>query len=495
LHVIRSVGLALSLLSAGAHAQSLREAIETAIQANPDVAVSVSRRGSALEQVEQSRAGYLPRVDASVGYGYQQLDSIQSRALGRDKDWLWRQSHSLTLTQMLFDADATRASVNVARARLDAADYRVTASIEDLALRVVGAYLEVLRRQQTVALATENLAKHEALHELIRKRTESGVGRRADFEQAEARLALARAALREERGQAQNAEVSYLRLLRKAPQSLRMPAPPADLMPGTLAAALDTAFDRNPGLRSAKAGVTAALAQRDGARAAFMPRVDLEIQGNHDNNAVISRTYDTTALVRLRYNLYRGGADEARLRETAYLIEESQRLLEGLQRETEETVSLAFVQHTTAKERNVELAKYVAAATATREAYAGQFDIGQRTLLDLLNAENELYSARLQQITGYFTEIATIYRVLAGVGILRETVRDRADASGPSLDPQVTAAAPGGSGAADAAGSAGAQGGAPGWALSGERRSAQPTAQEISAHTGRPAVGGDASNQ
>ncbi|MFM9885050.1 MAG: TolC family outer membrane protein [Burkholderiales bacterium] len=423
----------LACLSMGAifpvHAQTLNEAVGLALPASPDANASISRRLAAEQQVSQARGGFLPKVDAHAGYGWQHLDTAQSRLLDKSHDVLWRQAHGVSLTQMLFDGDVVRSDVDQARARLDSASYRVSSVTENQVLQVVGAYLEVLRRTETLGLASENLAQHERIYDLIRKRTDSGVGRRADLEQADARLALARASLRQERGFWDDAQTVFIRLMRRVPQSLQMPYPPMEGFPGTRAAAIDAALERNPGIKAAQSDLAAAFAQREGARAGFWPRVDLELQSTHDRNAVIGRSYDSTALVRLRYNLFRGGADEARVRETAYLIDEAKHLIERIRRESEETVAIALSAYATARERNVELERYVRASEATREAYTGQFNIGQRSLLDLLNAENELFSARLARTTGFFTEMAGVYRVWAGIGILRETLQRQPEKS------------------------------------------------------------------
>jgi adhesin transport system outer membrane protein len=192
------------------------------------------------------------------------------------------------------------------------------------------------------------------------------------------------------------------------------------------------ALSNHPALKSAEADVTAANAQHAAAQAALSPRLDLELGANRDRDRIQGRVDERTAMLRLRYNLWRGGSDQARIEETRFQLYEATDMLNRTRRQVEESLSLAFNATLTAHDRVVTLRQYVESSSATRAAYAKQFGIGQRTLLDLLNAENEYFSARLAYLFEQYLELASMFRVFAGMGQLLSTLQVSLPVTGDS---------------------------------------------------------------
>jgi len=405
-----------------AFAEILKQAVEQAIRSTPEVLAASKHRLAADEGLKQAQGGYWPRIDVNAGIGKERLDDADARALGLRDTTLNRRDAAVTLSQMLFDGFAVKSEVARQRARIDSSAYGVAATAEDIAMRVVGVYLDVLRRQETVAAAIDNLRAHQRIYDQIKVRSDSGVGRRADLEQAEGRLALAKANLRTEQSNLKDAEVAYRRLVGMHPGMLIKPGSPAKELPASESVALEIGRANHPTIKSAEADVVQAAAQMDSARAALWPRLDLELAANHGQDIIHGRSDDVTATVRLRYNLSRGGADQARINEARFQVEETREVLNRTHRQVEENLSLAFNAYITARDRLVALTQYVEASGATREAYAKQFSIGQRTLLDLLNSENEYFNARIDLLTGQYLELASHFRVFAGMGLLLDTL-------------------------------------------------------------------------
>jgi adhesin transport system outer membrane protein len=400
------------------HAETLRDAVDQAVRTNPEVLASASRRFAADQGVRQAQAGYLPRIDLNAGIGREQLDSVDTRFIGKEGTTFGRRDNALTLSQMLFDGFAVQSEVARQTARVDASAYGVAATAEDLALRTAATYLEVLRRQETVVAAVSNLEAHQRIYNQIRTLTQGGVARRADFDQAESRLALAKANLRQEESSLQDARVSYRRLVGTPPDMLLAPESPQAALPASETQAAQLAINSHPSVKSAEADVAAATALRSGAKAALSPRLDLELATNHTNDIVRGTTNDRTIMLRLRYNFSRGGADMARISETGFLIQEANEELGRIRGQVQENVLLAYNANLTARDRLILLQQYVTASAATRESYMKQFSIGQRTLLDLLNAENEYFNAQLAYITGQYAQLTSAYRILASMGQL-----------------------------------------------------------------------------
>jgi adhesin transport system outer membrane protein len=180
----------------------------------------------------------------------------------------------------------------------------------------------------------------------------------------------------------------------------------------------------NPTVLIANADVDVAKAELRGSRAGYYPELDLELgaSAGEDLDGVEGSDIGAQALLVLRYNLFRGGADIAREREAFSRIREAREAVRVARRDAEEDGRVAFNALITARTRLVALTEGVEAQRATRDIYAQQFDLGQRGLLDLLDAENELFNDRSNLVTANFTEMFAAYRVLAVIGTLLDTL-------------------------------------------------------------------------
>jgi adhesin transport system outer membrane protein len=131
---------------------------------------------------------------------------------------------------------------------------------------------------------------------------------------------------------------------------------------------------------------------------------------------------DLTAMIRMRWNLFRGKHDEARREETALLINEAKEIRNNAIRQAEEGVRLSWASYQSTKAQLAFLEKHMAASKQTRKAYAKQFDIGQRSLLDLLDTENEVFESSKAFLTAEYTNQFAQYRILAGMGKLLDSL-------------------------------------------------------------------------
>lgn len=408
--------------SAASPAATLEEAVRQSLSTSPDTLIDVQERLARDQALRQARGGYLPDVDLRAAYGREGSDNVITRAAGNpDNVWLTRQEAELNLRQMLFDGFATRSEVERQTARVSSSAYRVHAGYENTALRTTEVYLEVLKRRELLELARRNLATHEAVHAQVVQRTESGLGRRADLEQADARLALARANVETEDGNLTDAQTSYLRVVGVLPdEDMKRPTPAQGLLPASIDQATDQALANHPTLKSAEADVEAAMAQHEAAKHAFYPRFDIEAGRFWGDNLDGLEGYDNDAraMLVMRYNLYNGGADQARSRETAYLVNEAKEVRARSHRQVVESIRLSWNALQANERRLKPLRQHVQASQATREAYRKQFDIGERTLLDLLDSENELFEARITATGADYDSLFARYRILAGIAKL-----------------------------------------------------------------------------
>ncbi|HAO24979.1 MAG TPA: type I secretion protein TolC [Methylophaga sp.] len=412
----------LTVFHAPLMAQTLVQAVEQTIQSNPEILAEANRRLSVDKTIDQARAGYAPQVDLNLGYGREYTKNPATRP---GSETLTRGEAGITAKQMLYDGFYTKSEVDRTTASADSAGFAVTDISERTSLQAIGAYLDVLRRQDLLELTQTNLQSHETIFSQIQQRSESGVGRRADVDQAQARLALSKSNLESQLGNIEDARTNFQRVVGVMPENITNPGDDCcDKAPATLDDAVNIAFNQHPTLRTALANHEASLAQENAAKSAFHPRIDLDLGASADNNldGVSGQDKGLYAMFRLQYNLLNGGADKARVEQIEHLSEQQKELINRAKREIELDVRLAWNALENAERRLPGLEQRVEAAEKTREAYALQFPVGQRTLLDLLDSENELLSAGIDYTEVYYDRIYACYWLMQSMGKLLETM-------------------------------------------------------------------------
>ncbi|MDG1581755.1 TolC family outer membrane protein [Pseudomonas sp. GOM6] len=411
----------LAIACSQAQAMTLSEAIQSTIDNHPELHASMNDRLSADEDVKVAKGGYLPTVDLLAGYGREQTDSPSTRALGdHNKETLNYRDAELRLRQMLFDGFNTPNEVARTKSVVDSRAYYVQGTSESLALRTVEVYLDVLKRREMVALAENNLQAHLRVNDQIGLRSEQGVGSNADLDQSKARLALAENNLYTEQVNLADAEANFFSATGRMPDELETPASIKGEIPEDLAAARQGVMDNNPYLKSAQADVYAAEKQYEVAKAPFYPRFDLELATTADDNVQGDEGHYNTwrAAVVMNYNLFNGMRDKARLQSAAHQINQSMDIRNNALRVLNENLMLAWNAMENARKQTDKARDYADYSARSREAYQQQFGLGQRTLLDLLDSENELFTANRRYVEVRYTEEFSMYRLLSAMGSL-----------------------------------------------------------------------------
>ncbi len=185
------VSAAITISSNFAVADSLNAVISRAMVQDPDVREVANRRLSRMGEIQQAEAGYLPTIDMNAGFGAEYTDSPGTRnANDHNTETLDRGEFGLVLKQTLFDGQATESEIERQQARVESSTNDLNGVAEDVALAATKTYLDVLRHREILALSEENLSNHQRIQDQIRLRSEAGVGRGADLDQINARVAL-----------------------------------------------------------------------------------------------------------------------------------------------------------------------------------------------------------------------------------------------------------------------------------------------------------------
>ncbi|MBC3364733.1 TolC family outer membrane protein [Pseudomonas sp. SWRI154] len=413
--------LPFALAASFVQAQTLPQAMQQALDVHPEIQAGVNSRLAADYQLKAAKGGYLPRVDLAAGYGREGTDSVTTRS-GSNNHWetLNRSESSLRLSQMVFDGFATSSEVGRQQANVSARAYSLLDASERTGLTVAQVYLDVLTRREFVRLAEENLKSHERIFDQIKLRTSRGVGSGADLDQAEARMAQARNNLITEQTNLADAETNYLSAVGRLPDQLERPADFLALLPANLTEARAQMLENSPVLRSAEADIAAAEQQYEAAKSSFYPRFDAELGRTADNDLDGQNGHNNEwqAMLRMRFNLYAGGSNKADLESKSYLSNQALDIRNNALRQLNEELGLAWNALNNANAQVPIAQQYVDRSANVRTAYQKQFSLGERTLLDLLDSENELFSAsrRLAEIKN--VQLFTQYRIKATMGQL-----------------------------------------------------------------------------
>lgn len=414
-----SSAIAINGFSASAQAIELTPTVEDAILHSPEFRQQVKAKQGVQADLRGAEGGWLPSVDLAAGIGKEQIET--------DAGEIWdetRQEASIRVTQNLFEGFGTQNEIKRQEARLQSTQHATEAAANKVALDMVTAYMNLLKEQQLLNLAEENRLTHERILDQIIQRSQAGVGNQVEVDQAKARLALANANVTASKNNYQDVLTRFHRVLGRFPDS-DLVKPSMDVsIPNTLEEAVNTALMQHPTLRSANSDIAEARAQYKAANKLLYPRVDIEISQTYDDNVNLTpgKYEDFQAMLRLRYNLFNGGKDQAVIDRAATDIYQSAEVRNNTRRETIENLRYAWEATKFLGEQLIFQQQQIDSTLETLKGYRQQFSLGRRSLLDLLNTEDEYVRAKIAFITSESDYMIAKYRVLNGMGTLVDSL-------------------------------------------------------------------------
>jgi len=415
---------ALFAMSDNAKAITLEEAAALAVSTNPRVGVVSNDRKAVDQELRQGEALYYPQVDVRLDGGPEWSNNNTTNNSDGGSALRARSDQSITVSQLIFDGHFADSEVARQQSRVKSAANRVSETSETVSLDAVRAYIDVLRNRERLAIAEDNVAVHRSTLSDVQLRAQSGGGNIADVRQAEARLASSESALTQIRGDLADSEYAFMKTVGQSADSLTVPTVPSDMLPQSLEDAVAQSIANSPTVGFSRADVEVAAHDVEQQQASYWPDLRLELSANNNINAGgTSRSdQDASALVVARWNLYRGGADTARIHEFKHRLTEATDQLLVNERQVAEDAKVAWNGIQTARSNVEILQRSVEASRNTRDIYRQQFDIGQRGLLDLLDADNELFLNRDALVTATYAEMTASYRLLATMGVLTKAL-------------------------------------------------------------------------
>ncbi|WMS41454.1 TolC family outer membrane protein [Acuticoccus sp. MNP-M23] len=403
--------------------KSLRQAFEAAYEDNPSINRARSNLRAADEGIAVARSGNRPTVTANVDAGVQSVRNVNVATADFDSanvtDRSTPTSLSLQLSQPLFQGFRTRNATREAEATVMAERQRLRATEQEILLRVAIAFTDVRRAREGVRLREQEVSFLDEQVSAARSRLEFGEGTRTDIDQAEARLAETLALLSEERSSAASAAARFRELTGLAPEQLKDDVSVTSLLPKNLGSALSRAQDNNPAIHLAIHESDAANYGVKQLEGQALPRLSVDGQVRTDID-VDSADRNESAQVRLvlQVPIYQGGRVSAQVRQAKETAGSARIAVDLARDETRTDLVTAWATYTTSRDTITAAKSSVRAASRAVNGVLEELRVGQRTTLDVLNAQRDLIRAQLTMVEAIRQRDAAGFAILSATGDL-----------------------------------------------------------------------------
>ena len=415
-------GLAALLLAGtatGAMAQeaaiSMKDAIATAMESNPEIEQAQMNKEAIQFERKQAQGRYLPRVDVEASGGIRRLENRTRRTLGIADQELYPVEGQASATWDLIDFGKRRGELLRQASRVDGASLRVLERSEFIALQVSRQYLNVLLQQRIYAASQDNSAFHRTLVADLGTGVKEGSISIADQQQAQERLQAAIVRETESQQSLEDAKITLRRLTGLDIDQYQIPPSLAAQMPASVDEAVGLARTQNPLVKEAEADVDAANSLAKSVKGELYPTIGVDMTGRYgeDIDGFRGTTKDLAARAFIKWNIYSGGINRAKYQEHVRRASEARFRLDQISREAEEDVRIAWNALNAQTRISTELETQSKVSDDLLLSYRSQFNVGRRSLLDVLDAQNSRYSVQTRLETARFSQLFAQYQTLA----------------------------------------------------------------------------------
>lgn len=391
---------------------TLEEAVQEVLNTNPVIQERIKYFRSIKQDVGVAESGYYPKLDFVARYGREK--SNNNNTLDNDV-YLNREEVGVVLSQNLFEGFYTKNDVNKQLHRVDSAAFSVIEQANKVTLSMIEAYTNLFEQKELLALSEANVETHKRINGKIKDRIDSGVGANSELEQSNSRLALAQSNYIVQMNNYEDTLSNFIKIYGKyiTPEDLVEPTG-VTMIPETRDEVLLEAKSKNPSLKVQQSNIKVARSNFSLSKKGFYPRVDLELRQDWNKNIGGVKGDDDSASIMLKfvYNLYNGGADSANQQKTISEVNQEVEVYNDLLRRVEESVRLSWMAYTVLQKQMEYLKSHKEMSEKTLNSYSEEFDLGRRTLLDILDTEEEVYSANRELTTAKYDYIFAQYRIL-----------------------------------------------------------------------------------
>ena len=426
--MLKKILFSIPLLPLLINAQTLTDITGEIIRTNPEIREKIYYYNSLKEEYDFAKSGYRPTIDLAVSFGREHTNSPSTKRAdlktdGLDGLGLYKAESSLQLVQNIFKGFQTENEVEAQKAKFMSASFDILDKTDSIALSVAQSYINVLKYKEMVSLAKENIKTHKKILVQIKAKVDSGFSPRSDMLQVQTRYTLAESNLITQQSNLENELIKFHKLLGRFMDKKEFVLPKTNFeLPTNIDKATATALEVNPAIKVTNYNVKRKKFEYEKEKKGYYPSVDflLKAEKNKNTSAIEGTTNRYYAGIKLQYNLFNGFADEASIQKNVSLVNQENSLRNKIRRQIIESVRLAWSSYDSFVKKEKILKEHVDFANQARGAYAQEFLIAKRTLLDILSIEGEYNNAKKSHTENYYAMLYTQYQLMDAMGTLIE---------------------------------------------------------------------------
>jgi adhesin transport system outer membrane protein len=420
------LALAIGVAPYHAHSAPLRDELSDLVRTHPLIQSNEFQVQSAQQDVRASVSPFLPSLDLTADAGQQRVSTEALRSTPGGPLESGTETWGLSLTQNIYDGGFRSSNRASAKLQQQVADYTLTSVRQTVMFEGISSYLDVLRQTQLLELSSQNEENIRRQLNLEDERVRRGSGIAVDVLQAKSRLQIALERKVFVQGALEDARSRYLQVFSHPPEvgTMRMPTPPTQLLPDSVDDAIGIALSENPAVLTSQRQIEIADETRDGIQSEYYPSIDLVAEGNYEDdfNGVPGIRRDYSLKLRANWNLFGGLGTTSRSKGAAYLYQARQSDYVQTRRKVEEQTRLAWQALVTARERVELLENAVNIASEVFQSRERLRESGRETALNVLDAENEVFNARINYTSALFDARVAGYQLLLAMGRLEQVL-------------------------------------------------------------------------
>lgn len=411
-------------------ADTIEAALVRAYQNNPQLNAQRASVRATDENVPQALSGYRPKVAVTASAGTQYTDSQQNTQVGGRLSEVGLagvnapRSVGATISQTLFNGGQTANRTRAAESQVSAAREGLRVLEQTVLFSAATIYMDYLRDSAIVEVQKSNTRVLEQTLKQTRDRFNVGEVTRTDVAQSEAQLAAGRTQLLTAESNLTTTRANFRRIIGNDPVALAAGSPVDRFLPTTLTAAIDRGLLENPNVTAAMYGIDVSFLQVKVNEGALFPTVTLQgsVQQSYESTLSTYRAFGASATAQLTVPVYQGGAEYALIRQSKESLAQQRLNLEQVRDQTRATVAQAWGQLVAGKAQVASAQAQVTASEIALNGVREEARVGQRTTLDVLNAQQALVNARVALVTAQHDRVVASYSVLNSIGRLSPSV-------------------------------------------------------------------------
>jgi len=423
--------LLLSLfISLSLSAQDLKQSIEELIETNPLIQERLKNYNATKEEITSAQSAYYPTVDLSLGAGVEAKRTLATTPqVSSDLDVY---QATLSYTQNLFKGFETTHQVAQQEHRTLSAAYSYIEKVNDTSFEMIDSYLQVMKNNELLQTAKDNVKITHEIFIKVEKLYESGLTTLSEVNKIESSLALSKSNLVVQENTLLDTSYNLHRIMGRFLDISRMSRPELNVIfPRSLEEATQYAIENNPSILVSNYNIKLAQATKKEKESSFYPQLDVEISQSYNKNLNVVEFEDSRfkAMAYLKYNIFNGFADSANLQNSISKIHQEVEIKNTLRRQVIEGLNLSWAAYTKLQKQLEHLKAYKDFSEKTLTLYAKEYDLGRRSLLDLLSAQNDFIGSKSQIINTEYNILFSKYRILDAMGILVSSILGESDSS------------------------------------------------------------------